>query len=85
MVKYNILYNYIGDIMDKAIVTARKWGNSIGVALPSDIVEKEKIGANDQLVISVQKVVSIKDLFGTFKSKRSTQEIMDEVRKGWNE
>ncbi len=31
----------------------------------------------------VKKVIPIKELFGTFKAKRSAQSLKDELRKGW--
>ena len=70
--------------MVEVIVTARKWGNSIGVTLPAEAVLKEKIGQNDRLVIKVKKVVPMEELFGTLKTKKSAQEIKDEIRKGWD-
>lgn len=71
--------------MVEVIVTARKWGNSIGATFPAEAVEKEKIKPNDKLIVDVRKVVPIKELFGLAKFKRSTQEIKDELRKGWDE
>jgi antitoxin component of MazEF toxin-antitoxin module len=70
--------------MAEIVVTARKWGNSIGATFPSETVAKEGIKPNDRLVVSVKKVVPIKELFGTFKTKKPTQKIKDELRKGWN-
>jgi antitoxin component of MazEF toxin-antitoxin module len=71
--------------MSEVMVTARKWGNSIGVTLPSEMVEDEKIKPNDKVILSVRKVVPIKDLFGTLKTKKTAQQIKDELRKGWDE
>ncbi len=71
--------------MSEVIVTARKWGNSIGVTLPSETVEEEKIKPNDKVVLKVKKVVPIKELFGLAKFKKSAQKIKDELRKGWDE
>ena len=69
--------------MAEAIVTARKWGNSIGVTLPKEATDKEKIRESDKLIIEIKRVVPIKELFGTFKTSKSTQQIKDEMRKGW--
>jgi len=83
--KYNSKYNYIGDIiMAEVVVTARKWGNSIGITLPKSIAEKEKIKDSDKLVISVKKIVPVKELFGTFKTNKNAQELKDEMREGWD-
>jgi len=70
--------------MSEAVAIARKWGNSIGITLPSEMVEEEKIKPNDKIVIKVKKVVPIKDLFGTMKTRKSGQQIKDELRKGWS-
>ncbi len=65
------------------MVTARKWGHSIGITLSKKLVEKEKIRPEDKLIITVKKAGSLKELFGSHKFKKSTQEIKDELKKGW--
>lgn len=68
-------------------VIARKWGSSIGVIIPKEIVDAKKIKENDEIIIEVKKkIVLAGDLFGMFKGriKRPTQEIKDEMRAGWN-
>lgn len=68
-------------------LTARKWGNSIAVVIPSSVVEKEKIKENQKLTIDLKskKPLLVKDVFGMFKGQitRSTQEIKDDMRAGW--
>lgn len=84
-IKYNCKYNYIGGIiMVEIIVTARKWGNSIGLTLPKETTEKEKINESDKLIIEVKKLTTIEELFGTFKTKKSGQQLKDEMRLGWD-
>lgn len=64
----------------------RRWGNSLGITIPKEIVEKEKITLKDELIVDIRKKRSkndVKKLFGRFKFNRSTQEIKDEMRKGW--
>lgn len=63
---------------------ARKWGNSVGITIPSSIAEKEKIKPNDKVLVSIQKTKSIESLFGTLKTKKTAQELKDEARKGWD-
>ena len=70
--------------MKEAVVTVRKWGNSLGIALPKNFVEETGIGPNEEVAISIRKVKTLRDLFGTFKTNKTTQEIMAEVRKGWD-
>lgn len=66
---------------------AKKWGSSIGVILPKSVVETHRIRENDEVLIEVKKPVLAKELFGKFpewKSKKTTQELKDEARLGWN-
>lgn len=70
--------------MGEAIVTARKWGNSIGSTYPDDLVKSEKIRPNDKLIITVKKVIPMKELFGTLKTSKSTQAMKDAAREGWD-
>jgi len=65
-------------------VQAKKWGNSMGVILPHDLVKSEHIKEKDKLVLEVKKQHKAKEFFGLLKGwKRSTQEIKDEMRSGW--
>ena len=67
-------------------VTARKWGNSIAVVIPWEIVNNERITENEEIIIKFErKRPKVKDLWGKFplKFKKSTQEIKDEIRRGW--
>lgn len=70
--------------MHEIVVTARKWGNSVGITLPAETVDAEKIRPNDRLVLNVKKIMPIKNLFGTFKTKKTAQQIKDEMRRGWD-
>ncbi|HLC32680.1 MAG TPA: AbrB/MazE/SpoVT family DNA-binding domain-containing protein [Candidatus Nanoarchaeia archaeon] len=65
--------------------TTRKWGSSLGIVIPNDIVEKENLKPNEKIKIVIKKQNFFKDLWGIapVKDKRSTQEIVDELRKGW--
>jgi antitoxin component of MazEF toxin-antitoxin module len=64
---------------------AKKWGGSIGVVLPKDIVEKEHITPEERIRIVVKKIPLARDIWnlGPVATKESTQKIKDELRKGW--
>ena len=64
---------------------ARKWGSSIGIILPKSVIEENRIRENDEVFIELKRENIMSDLFGKFprKSKKTTQEIKDEARKGW--
>ena len=84
-IKYNQLSNsFGGTFMTQKITVAKKWGNSIGVVLPAEMVRDEGIRPNDRVVVTVKRVVPLKELFGTLKTNKSTEEIMKEIREGWD-
>ena len=63
-------------------VVTKKWGNSIGVVIPKEVVEKESITPNQQLQIVVRPLKKpLAKLFGTLKTGKSAQEHKDEIRK----
>ena len=66
-------------------VKTRKWGSSIGVVLPKEVVDEIGIKPDEIIRIDIRKPVKVKDVFGMFPrlSKKSAQELKDEMRKGW--
>ena len=65
----------------------RKWGNSIAIIIPSNIVAQGKLKENEMVSVTIEKKkpLLVKDVFGMLKGKinRPTQEIKDEMRQGW--
>lgn len=63
----------------------RKWGNSIAVVIPNEVVQRERIREDQEIVITLErKRPKAGVLFGFLKDwKKSAQEIKDEARKGW--
>ncbi len=61
----------------------RKWGNSLGVTLPKEIVVREHIYENQRVVVEIKIVADIRKLRGLVHFKRSTQMIKEEMRAGW--
>ena len=62
---------------------AKKWGSSIGVILPREIVEKQGIREGDEIIINVFKKGNLKDVFGKLKTRMPGQKFKDIARKGW--
>ncbi len=63
----------------------RKWGSSIGIVLPKEIVDEIGIKADEKIVIEIKKKPLAKEFFGRFPHwGKSTQEIKDEMRAGWD-
>ena len=70
------------NIMPSAISTARKWGHSIGVTLPSDIVRKLRISEGDEVELFVLKKTNpLKKWAGKIKLNKPVKAIMREIDK----
>ena len=62
----------------------KKWGNSLGIIIPKDIVEKEHLHESETVMVEIKKKHSAKEFFGMLAGwKRPTDEIKTEMKKGW--
>ncbi|MHB8568404.1 MAG: AbrB/MazE/SpoVT family DNA-binding domain-containing protein [Nitrososphaerales archaeon] len=61
----------------------KRWGNSFGVIIPREIVEKEGLEEGEEVEISVRKPTDIKQLFGKYPFK-NIQLQKERMRKGWD-
>lgn len=63
----------------------KRWGNSLGIIIPSEAVEKENIreNSNIQIIILKDSKEAFKKTFGMLKGKitKPTQQIKDELRR----
>ena len=73
------MYNFMMEIK----VKTKKWGNSIGVLIPKEVVAEEKIKPDQEITLTISKkpITKGKDIWGTLKFKESTEELMREVDK----
>ena len=64
----------------------KQWGNSLGITIPKDIVEKEKITQDKKIRVLIigSGMDEIRKTFGTLKFNKSTQKIMDEIDEGYD-
>ncbi len=62
----------------------RKWGNSLGLTIPKEIVEKEGLSEGKPIVITLNARPSLRSIFGTAKFSKTAQEMKDEDRRGWD-
>ncbi|MFH1650100.1 MAG: AbrB/MazE/SpoVT family DNA-binding domain-containing protein [Candidatus Woesearchaeota archaeon] len=65
-------------------VTPRKWGNSVGIILPKELVDAEGIELDKPNTLLIVKPGRIpKEMFGMIKRPKgkSTQQILDEMDK----
>lgn len=77
-----------GITMEAIETKVKKWGNSLAVILPNEITEKEHIKEkqNIKLLLIKDNRKVLKEIFGTLKLKRPTEEILRESDKeGWDE
>ena len=65
------------------MVTVKKWGSSMAVIIPQEIVKKQHIKEGDDIALNVFKKGDLRDVFGKLKTKMSGQEFKDLARKGW--
>lgn len=70
---------------DEIECKTKKWGSSIGIVIPSEIVKKENIKPDETIKVVIKKTPLAKILLGLgpVKDKRPTEEIIKELRKGW--
>lgn len=62
-------------------VKTRKWGNSLGLVIPSEAVESLNIKPEETVVIEISKKGNVlKELFGSIKFKKTTKQLMDESK-----
>ena len=60
----------------------RKWGNSFGVVIPRNKTKKENMEEGEEIIALLMKKKNVlRETFGTFKFKKSTQKMMEEVDK----
>ncbi|MEK6912669.1 MAG: AbrB/MazE/SpoVT family DNA-binding domain-containing protein [Nanoarchaeota archaeon] len=71
-------------------VEAKKWGSSLGIILPKDIVKKERIVEGQKIIVNIlSKKITVGDMFRMVeknplpksKDSRSVREVMAEIDK----
>ena len=66
------------------VVVARKWGNSLGITLPKELVEQQSIKEGDTLSLpAVIKKTDLSKVFGSIKTGENGQSFKDRAREGW--
>ncbi len=63
----------------------RRIGNSLGLIIPSEEVERHKLKEGDVVELEVEKRVNLREMFGTLQFPKSTQEMKDEARAEWGD
>ena len=60
----------------------RRVGNSLSIVIPARKAKAEKIVEGDIVQIEIQRKVRIEDLFGSLKSRKSSQRAKEEAKSG---
>lgn len=70
------MYNYM------ALKTRlRKWGNSIGLVIPNEILKQKNLKQGEEIIIEIEKQNPLKNIFGSLKEWNiDTQRIKDKIR-----
>ena len=71
--------------MTEVVCVAKRWGSSIGVVIPKEIVEHEHIKPDTMIKLSFTRLPLVRDVWnlGPVKETMSTQKIKDMMREGW--
>lgn len=66
-------------------VKIKKWGNSMGVILPKELISNKNLKEDQTIIIEIVKKANLSHLFGSLKSKKniSGQEFKETAREGW--
>ncbi len=70
----------------EVVCKPRRWGNSLGITIPKEIIDKEKIKEGEEVIVNVRKKkTNLSELFGMLKdTKIDAQKMKDESRKIWD-
>jgi antitoxin component of MazEF toxin-antitoxin module len=68
------------------LTKAKKWGNSIGLVIPADVVRKERIRPGDMVeVVLRRRVPRLEELGGTLKLRHNLKDLLREMEEGWDD
>ncbi len=60
----------------------KRWGNSFGIIVPKEVVEREGLKEGEEVEISLRKAYDVSRLFGKYRFGNLQKE-KEEMRKGW--
>ncbi|MEK6932309.1 MAG: AbrB/MazE/SpoVT family DNA-binding domain-containing protein [Nanoarchaeota archaeon] len=62
-------------------VKTKRWGNSIGVVIPSETIERLNIKPEEEIIIEIEKKNNVlKEMFGKAKFKKSAKKMIEDFR-----
>ncbi|MDO8459498.1 MAG: hypothetical protein Q7S74_00145 [Nanoarchaeota archaeon] len=63
-------------------VKTKRWGNSIGVIIPNEAIERLNIKPEEDIIIEIEKKNNVlKEMFGKAKFKKSAKKMIEDFRK----
>jgi len=63
------------------ISKTRKWGSSLGVVIPKQVVKELKLRENEEVAFEITKKNNpLKELFGSVKLSKPTEQLLKEIR-----
>ena len=63
------------------ISKTRKWGSSLGVIIPKEVVKQLKIRENQEVFLDIRpKENPLKEMFGSVKLSKPTEQLLREIR-----
>ncbi len=63
----------------------KKIGNSLGIIIPKEEADREKIKEGDLVEVEVLRCINLEEMFGSVKFRKTAQELKDEMRREWGE
>ena len=79
-----ILYRAYNQAVGVTNARVRRWGSSLGVVLPKEVVRTEGLREGDEVALQVKKALTVQQAFGTLRGWRvNAQKLKDELREGW--
>ena len=61
--------------------TPKQWGNSLGITIPKDVVDKEQLspGKKVRVIVVADQSDKLRRVFGSLKLKMPTQKAMEDI------
>lgn len=63
---------------------ARRVGNSWAILIPKEKADELNLTADVDLHVDVEIIPKLEELRGTFKTKKTTMQLMKEIDEGWD-
>jgi antitoxin component of MazEF toxin-antitoxin module len=68
------------------IARAKKWGNSLGLIVPADVVRGQNIRDGDYIEVQIRRRIRRPDeLSGTWTFRRNLRDLIREMEEGWDD